>query len=950
LSWSALLLAVLPAVLAPCPGGGRSAAVEPATGVIVEWVAKGSLAEKAGLRPGDVILSWCWAKPREDPPCSVLQPVQSPFDFAELALEQAPRGGVRLQGRRGTAEAVWSLYPGSLEVEARPVLSAELLGLHRQGQELAAAGRPDAAAERWRAAAARAGDERLAAWSLARAAQVLAGGEGWRQSDALYAEAIDRAERAVGRQAAALLLFDRARRNLELDDLARAEESFRRAESILAEVKPESLERAAAQNGLATIAMRFGELEVAEGFLRRALALREKLDPRGLSVPQCLHNLGILMLARGDLPAAEQYFQQALALFTERAPESPLVANTLSELAKPARDLGDLATAERYYRRALAIRRKANPESLPVASSLLNLGILAERQGRFRQVESEYRRALAMTQRLDPEGPLSAQVLLSLGEAVGRRGRWRQAADLFCRTVDLAERRWARPGGTALARLALATTNRVFYNNCLAARAEAGQRSAAFRILERGRARAFLEQLAERELVFSAELRPEILRQRQALDAEYDRVQGQIGRRSTDLAETESQSLRARLRELYARQQELIAKIRATSPRFAALRYPQPVDLAGARRALDPGTVLLAYSVGDTKTYLFVVRPIGRRGRGLAVFTLPVGEQALRASVRNFWLLLQNESSDRRVLAAQSEKLYDLLLRPAERQLAGARRLLVSPDGPLHTLPFAALSRRGVFLAEWKPIHSVLSATIYAEIRASRRTAALSAESGLVAFGAPSYPQLGREIDAEVESAVRRGLSLEPLPASRQEVEAIKSLFPKALTFLGAEATEEKAKATAPQARLLHFACHGFLDERIPLNSGLALSIPEHPAPGQDNGLLQAWEIFEQMRLDADLVTLSACDSGRGQEMGGEGLIGLTRAFQYAGARSVLASLWSVADDSTADLMRRFYTYLKQGKSKDEALRLAQVDLIRGPEATSHPYHWAAFQLSGDWR
>jgi CHAT domain-containing protein len=134
------------------------------------------------------------------------------------------------------------------------------------------------------------------------------------------------------------------------------------------------------------------------------------------------------------------------------------------------------------------------------------------------------------------------------------------------------------------------------------------------------------------------------------------------------------------------------------------------------------------------------------------------------------------------------------------------------------------------------------------------------------------------------------------------------------------------------------------------LNSGLALSIPEHPAEGQENGILQAWEIFESLRLDADLVTLSACDTALGRDMGGEGILGLTRAFQFAGARSVLASLWSVADDSTAELMRRFYTYLKQGKSKDEALRLAQVDLIHGPEATSHPYHWAAFQLSGDWR
>ena len=104
-----------------------------------------------------------------------------------------------------------------------------------------------------------------------------------------------------------------------------------------------------------------------------------------------------------------------------------------------------------------------------------------------------------------------------------------------------------------------------------------------------------------------------------------------------------------------------------------------------------------------------------------------------------------------------------------------------------------------------------------------------------------------------------------------------------------------------------------------------------------------------QPRLDADLVTLSACDSGLGKEMGGEGLIGLVRAFQFAGARSVLASLWSVADVSTADLMKRFYGHLRAGKPKDEALRAAQVELIHSP-TYFHPYHWAAFQLFGDWK
>jgi len=117
--------------------------------------------------------------------------------------------------------------------------------------------------------------------------------------------------------------------------------------------------------------------------------------------------------------------------------------------------------------------------------------------------------------------------------------------------------------------------------------------------------------------------------------------------------------------------------------------------------------------------------------------------------------------------------------------------------------------------------------------------------------------------------------------------------------------------------------------ERFPLDSALVFTIPDRPKEGQANGLLQAWEIFEKVRIDADLVTLSACDSGLGKEMGGEGLIGLTRAFQYAGARTVLASLWKVDDASTAELMKRFYGYLKAGRTKDEALRLAQIELIR---------------------
>jgi CHAT domain-containing protein len=361
--------------------------------------------------------------------------------------------------------------------------------------------------------------------------------------------------------------------------------------------------------------------------------------------------------------------------------------------------------------------------------------------------------------------------------------------------------------------------------------------------------------------------------------------------------------------------------------------------------------VLLEYAVGTGKTWLFVVRAADVPGPGLSVFRIATGEKALREEVERFRNLLKRPGSDRAALRKRARNLYNLLVRPAAGPIARAQRILVSPDGPLHTLPFAALMRGDRYLVEWKPIHSVLSATVYAELRQSHPARRNPWEERLDAFGAPRYPRPApsEPADPEVREA-QRGWTLLPLPSSRKEVEAIASLYPQSHAYLGPDATEERAKSLGTDSGLIHFACHGLLDERFPLNSALALTLPEHPIPGQDNGLLQAWEIFESVRLDADLVTLSACDTALGKEMGGEGLVGLTRAFQYAGARSVLASLWGVADYSTARLMARFYRYLRDGRSKDEALRAAQIDQIRQKGGSSHPFFWAAFELNGDWR
>jgi CHAT domain-containing protein len=292
--------------------------------------------------------------------------------------------------------------------------------------------------------------------------------------------------------------------------------------------------------------------------------------------------------------------------------------------------------------------------------------------------------------------------------------------------------------------------------------------------------------------------------------------------------------------------------------------------------------------------------------------------------------------------AADAYELYRLLLLPAAAELRDKPRLILAPDGPLNSLSFEALltnpvegsaaARRDLpFLLRDRSVSYIPSASVLAQLLAQRRPGALAAgESKLfVGFGDP-------------EPGPSRTLA-----AARDEVRRIASSFPaeQTLTFLGPEASEENVKnsAAVKSARYLHFATHGLLDESTPELSGLRLA---HAADTADDGLLQVRDVFN-LELHADLVVLSACQTGMGKEVSGEGVIGMTRAFLYAGAASVLVSLWRVDDESTADLMVSFYRHLERTGDKSEALRLGKLDLIdRSPYY--QPYYWAPFILVGE--
>ncbi len=738
-------------------------------------------------------------------------------------------------------------------------------------------------------------------------------------------------------------------------DLGETEAVLRRALAILERRGTQEMLQALVLNNLGMLSKELGDIDEAGRCFQRAADLLQVLAPDSPERALMQSNLGVIALRRDDFEGAFQAFRTAaddVARQDLRGPvaSQPLIHLSLLELRRGE----DLGAAERYLARAEAIHFEG--QSPQDRERLLGNEIRAEialRRGEVARARQALTDALRFTRKAFPGTTNEATILAQTARLERDHGNPHRAAELYCEATRVLDHQRTRLADSDTQRLLFSATYAEIYQDCAEALLAIGEPEAAFQAVERGRARRFLSLLRERDLRF-ADLPPELLAERQRLDQLFDLTQRSL--LGLPAGSPEAASTIEELRDL-ERQREVIAqRVRAASPRLAALEDPTPLDAVGARQALDPGTLLLSFVVGKEATLLFVVAGPGSGGAaatnpaGLDAYRLPVGAAALNDSARHLRQLAEDPASSTAELDPLASELYDQLLKPAEARIAAADRLLISADGPLAGLPFAVLRHNGQYLALSKPLHRAASATVYAEVL--RQRAAPSA-APLAAFGDPNYSGLRHSTLAQQDPTLTRaaanGLRLDPLPGTRSEVEGIAALFPNAEVFLGSAATEEEARRASPTSRIIHFACHAVLDERLPLNSALVLSQPAGNTRSENNGLLQAWEIFESLRLDADLVTLSACNSGLGRELSGEGMIGLTRAFQFAGARTVLASLWAVSDRSTAKLMPRFYARLRDGLPKDAALREAQRALAAEP-ATAHPFHWAAFELVGDWR
>jgi CHAT domain-containing protein len=295
----------------------------------------------------------------------------------------------------------------------------------------------------------------------------------------------------------------------------------------------------------------------------------------------------------------------------------------------------------------------------------------------------------------------------------------------------------------------------------------------------------------------------------------------------------------------------------------------------------------------------------------------------------------RNVNTLQKAYREQALALYQLLVAPIEQQLTGKEDLVLILDGILYYLPFETLiTGRNRLLMEDFRISYAPSATIWVNLR---KKAKGRNTKELVAFADPLL-------------SIERNLV--PLRYTRKEVEGIASLYPQNSreVFMAAEATEEKFKKERNlDCKILHFATHALINEDFPRRSGVVLS---SSANGEADGVLQMHEIWN-LDLNTELVVLSACQTGLGKLVRGEGMVSLMRAFFYAGTRNVVVSLWNVDDNSTADLMKQFYVHMKQGKGVAESLRLAKLNMIEnakdgsGFAAFEDPYYWSPFILVG---
>jgi tetratricopeptide (TPR) repeat protein len=813
----------------------------------------------------------------------------------------------------------------------------------------------------------------------------------------------------------------------EMGDYSKALPLYRQARGIykkaLGEQHPDY---ATTLNNLALLYQSMGDYGGALPLYRQALDIHKRaLGEEHPNYATDLNNLAGLYQSMGDYSKALPLYQQALQIIKRALGEQhPAYAQSLNNLAWLYRAMGDYGKALPLYQQALQIRKQALGEHHPdYATGLNNLAALYDSMEDYSQALPLYRQALEIRkQALGEQHPAYAVSLNNLAALYEEMGDFAQAEPLQRRglQIECSNLELAAAAQSERQQLAMARYLRVTLDGYLSLAPRAGQPAD----------RAYRHVLAWKGTVLLRQRRLHLQRQRPELVADFAKLDSTAGRLAALALAVpgpgQRDAYRRQIQELSEEKERLEADLADRSAAFRQQRELARLTPRQLQEALPPDTALV-----DFLEYTRFSPPAAGKGpwqreRRLAAFVVrpdsvvqrDLGPAQPIADAVGQWRLTLKRRAPAEGDADPATKLWRLVWEPLEPHLRGAKIVLVSPDGALTRLPFAALPGADPekYLIEEVGIAVVPVPQFLPELLApSDKDKAPPGPAlllvGDVDFGAtPGLADAGGTSRSAARAGRAGALPAYPnLPATREEVVAVRDSFEESHAdarvklLRRGQATEGAVRRLAPGYRYLHFAVHGFFAppelrsalapaaERPGgpaasggdpfgrqgvsgfhpgLLSGLVLAGANGPArEGEDDGILTALEVAELDLRGVDLAVLSACETGLGEEAGGEGLLGLQRAFQVAGARSVVASLWKVDDDATRKLMTRFYENLwrpKQPVGKLEALRQAQLWMLhegvrRGlvlldeedkakKPARTPPAYWAAFTLSGDWR
>ena len=782
---------------------------------------------------------------------------------------------------------------------------------------------------------------------------------------------------------------------LALEDLTQldaATEAFQSALAVPEQFRPPA-RTAVIMTHLSAIELRKTNHEAGIAWLQKALKVAPADDAEIQAMLQ--YSLGQAYRVVGNNREALDSLQQSLAI-SERTHNIRGIAYSTNAIGSVYYDQRDAEMALTFHRRSLAVKEKAHmvrdlsstlnnlaldylltaqipearstleralrsiePGSPGAATAIYNTGFLLAGQGRLEEAIVKFREALEIATKLGL-GDLELECKASIGRSQLEEG----AVEEAYRTLSQADERMGEMGATARNMRVAVYYATVLIRKHLLDEAEAklleaasdlednasrlaggvreqalfmegaadpyrpladlylaeGKTEQALAAAERGRAHVLLDALGSRRESITGSMSAEEKKQEHELALQLvaagdqnriprggvQRLPSEDGQKRLDKARAD---YRVFLSDLYGRHPELSIQrglpARLTRKQLAAL-------------ADDKHTALLEYVMGNEQGHLFVARRGDSGEFALDVVPIRLKPKELARRIQDFYEAVESRDLNYKVPA---RALYRAVLEPAEAKLAGVRSLVIVPDRWLWQLPFAALVRpNGHHLGEdfalsFAPSLAALEAMNRIEGRhgARRRT--------LLAMGDP-----------------------EGLPDAEREVRAVEQIYGKSnsAVFIGAAAREETFKANAGNFDVIHTATHGRFNNRGPMYSLIELAKPAKP--GTEDGLLEAWELLG-MRLKADLVVLSACESGRGQP-GAEGLVGMSWALFVAGVPSVVASRWKVDSAATSEFMINFHRELKRTGNKATALRLAAMELKRNP-AWRHPVFWSAFMLMG---